>query len=144
MGKFDFEIPQDFIKQLGRLEDVDRVAPKMLDAAAPILERHVKAECAKHKRTGTMVDSVKKTKAKSGKKGYYVTVRPTGKSTKYIDKDGKLRTRKVPVRNMEIMAHIEYGTKNQAPKPILTKAVKDATPEVLRKMQEVFEREVKV
>ncbi len=143
MGKFDFQIPDGFLKQLGKLADIDRVAPKMLDEAAPILEKRVKAECTKHRRTGIMVDSVKKTKAKAGKTGHYIVVRPTGVSTKYIDKDGKLRNRKIPVRNMEIMAHLEYGTSKQAPKPILTKAIKDATPEVLSKMQEVFEREVK-
>jgi hypothetical protein len=31
MGKFDFEISPEFIKALGRLADVERVAPKMID-----------------------------------------------------------------------------------------------------------------
>jgi hypothetical protein len=38
VGKFDFQISPEFIKQLGNLADVDRVAPQMIDEAMPILE----------------------------------------------------------------------------------------------------------
>ncbi|HNX82158.1 MAG TPA: hypothetical protein PKL77_08450, partial [Candidatus Omnitrophota bacterium] len=64
MGKFDFEIDPEFMKALGRLADVDKVAPKMIDAAVPALARNVRAELAKHKRTGDMLDSVRLTKSK--------------------------------------------------------------------------------
>ena len=131
MGKFDFQISLEFIKQLGKLADVERVAPKMIDEAMPILEANVKKELGNHRRTGDMIDSVKKTKAgKSKRGGYYSVVRPTGK-----DRNG--------VRNMEKLAHAEYGTSKQPATPILTKAIKDSEAEVLQKMQEVFEREVK-
>jgi HK97 gp10 family phage protein len=130
MGKFDFQIDPAFLKQLGRLADVERVAPKMIDEAMPILAENVKKELSKHKRTGDMVGSVKKTKANKNKYGYYAVVRPTGK-----DRHG--------VRNMEKLAHAEYGTSKQQPTPILTKAIKDSEPAVLKKMQETFEREVK-
>lgn len=129
MAKFDFEIPSDFIKQLGRLADVDRIAPQMIDEAIPILERNVKAEVGKHKRTGELANSVKKTKANKNKYGYYASVRPTG-----TDKKG--------VRNMEKMVYLEYGTSKQSPAPTLTKAIKDSEKAVLDKMQEVFSREV--
>lgn len=138
MGKFDFEIPADFIKQLGRLADVDRVAPKMIDEAMPILAENLKGELVKHKRTSDMLDSVKKTSAgKSSGGGYYAVVRPTGKDSK-------------GVRNMEKLAWLEYGTKKkdgfgwkQDPTPILTKAIKDSENAVLNKMRDVFEREVR-
>lgn len=130
MGKFDFEISPEFIKQLGRLADVDRIAPKMIDEAIPILLDNVKSETAQHKQTGDMYRSIKKTKAgKTNKGGYYATVRPTGKDRKGI-------------RNMEKMAWLEYGTSKFDAKPILTKAIKDSENAVLNKMQEVFEREV--
>lgn len=136
MGKFDFEIPADFLRQLGKLADVDRIAPKMLDEAAPMLVRNVKGEMAGHKQTSDMVDSVKKTKVGKSKNGtHYTVVRPTG-------------TGRNGVRNMEKLAWLEYGVKakdggwKNAPKPILTKAIKDSEAQVLRKMQEVFEREV--
>ncbi len=130
MGKFDFEIPADFIKQLGKLADVERVAPKMIDEAIPILLENVKGETAQHKRTGDMYKSIKPTKAKKTKNGgYFASVRPTGK-----DSNG--------VRNMEKMAYLEYGTKKQSATPVLTKALRDSENSVMKKMQEVFEREV--
>jgi HK97 gp10 family phage protein len=129
MAKFDFEVPTDFIKQLGKLADVDRIAPQMLDEALPILERNVKAEVSKHKVSGDLLKSIKMSKAKKNKYGYYASVRPTG-----TDKKG--------VRNMEKLVYLEYGTSKQASKPTLTKAIKDSEKAVLDKMQEVFNREV--
>lgn len=129
MAKFDFEIPADFIKQLGKLADVDRIAPQMIDEAIPILEGNVKSEVSKHKRTGALANSVKKTKANKNKYGYYASVRPTGKDSK-------------GVRNMEKLVYLEYGTSKQSPAPTLTKAIKDSESAVLDKMQEVFSREV--
>lgn len=130
MGKFDFEISPDFIKQLGRLADVDRLAPKMIDEAIPILLDNVKSETAQHKQTGDMYKSIKPTKAKATKKGgYYASVRPTGEDSK-------------GVRNMEKMVYLEYGTKKQSATPVLTKALRDSENAVMKKMQEVFEREV--
>jgi hypothetical protein len=43
---------------------------------------------------------------------------------------------------MEKMAHAEFGTSNQPPTPILTKALNDAGDEVTEKMQELFNEEV--
>lgn len=142
MGKFDFEIPTDFIKQLGKLADVDRIAPQMIEEAIPILEKNVKSEVSKHKRTGALANSVKKTKANKNKYGYYASVRPTGLSKTYMDDKGVVRTRKKPVRNMEILVYLEYGKSGQEARPTLTKAIKDSEKAVLDKMQEVFSREV--
>ena len=129
MARFDFDVPDDFIRQLGNLTDVDRYAPQMIDEAVPILERYVKAETERHKVSGDMYKSIKHTKAGAYTGGgYYATVRPTGK-----DRKG--------VRNMEKMAYLEYGTSKQPATPVLTKAMNDSEPEVLAKMQEVFDRE---
>ena len=142
MGKFDFEIDPAFLRSLGKLSDVDKYAPQMVNAAVPILEKRVKAELAKHRRTGTMIDSVKKTRAKRTKDGAYIaTVRPTGIATQYINSKGELKERKTTVRNMEILAHREYGTKKQAPTPILTKALNDSKSECERAMAEAFKKE---
>ena len=143
MGKFDFEIDQDFVKKLLELSDPDEYVPQILDSAIPILEESVKSELSKHKRTSQLINSVKKTKAsKSPNGGYFVCVIPTGKSDSYIDGKGVLRKYKVPVRNMEILAHLEYGTSKQKPTPILTKAYKDSYNSVMAKMQEEFEKVV--
>ena len=139
MGKFDFEIDQDFVKKLLGLSDPDEYVPQILDSAIPILEESVKSELSKHKRTSQLINSVKKTKAsKSPNGGYFVCVMPTGKSESYLDGKGVLRKYKVPVRNMEILAHLEYGTSKQKPTPILTKAYKDSYNSVMAKMQEEF------
>lgn len=125
MGKFDFEFDSELVRQLERLSNFDEIAPKILDETVPILEKYVKSETAKHNRTKDMLNSIKKTKANKNKYGWFVTVRPTGK-----DRKG--------VRNMEKMAHAEYGTSKQPPTPILTKALNDARQEVTDKMQEIF------
>ena len=130
MGKFDFQISPEFIKQLGRLADVERIAPKMIDEAMPILENKVKAEVGKHVVSGSLLKSIKISKAKKTKNGgYYASVQPTG-----TDEKG--------VRNAEKMVYLEFGTKKQPPRPTLTKAIKDSEPAVLQKMREVFEKEV--
>lgn len=131
MAKFDFEISSEFIKQLGRLADVDRIAPQMIDEAIPILLDNVKGETSYHRQSDDMYKSIKPTKAKKTKSGgYFASVRPTGK-----DKKG--------VRNMEKMVYLECGRKGQSPNPVLTKALRDSENAVMKKMQEVFEREVK-
>jgi len=143
LGKFDFEVDQNFVKKLLELSDPDEYVPQILDSAIPILEESVKSELSKHKRTSQLINSVKKTKAsKSPNGGYFVCVRPTGKSDTYLDSKGVLRKYKVPVRNMEILAHLEYGTSKQKPTPILTKAYKDSYNEVMAKMQEELEKVV--
>lgn len=125
MGKFDFNIPQEFIDKLERMQDTDVTTKKILKATVPILKRQVKAECEKHTRTRSMVDSVDATKIKKNKIGWFVTVRPTG-----VDEKG--------VGNMEKMAHAEFGTSKQAATPILSKAIADCRDECLEKMIETY------
>lgn len=130
MARFEYSIPDDFLKQLGKMEDIDRLAPKMIDEALPILEKNFKRELAKHKRTGDLINSVKKTKAgKSKYSGYYGLVLPTG-----TDQNG--------VRNMDKLAYMEFGTTAQPADPVITNVTNSSEAAVLSKMQEVFTREV--
>lgn len=127
---FNFNFPQGLIDQINRMGMLDEIAPKMLDEATPIIERNVKLELAQHRRTGDMIASVKRTKAKKTKVGgYYAVVRPTGKDSK-------------GVRNMEKIAHMEYGTAKQPATPVLTKALHNSEAEVAEKLQQVFDQEV--
>ncbi len=145
MGKFDFYFDERLTRQLEKLANFDEeIAPRVLNESVPILESYVKKEAAKHKRTGILVNSIKKTKAIKNKYGWFVSVRPTGMSKEVMGEDGVVRPRKEPVRNMEVMAHLEYGTSEQEPIPILTKALKDAESEVAEKMQEIFNEVVKI
>ena len=127
---FDINGFDELMQELDGLGNFDEVAPKMLEEAVPILEREVVKQATAHWDSGDMVKSIKKTGATAGKRGgYYICVRPTGK-----DKKG--------IRNMEKMAYLEYGVKGRPAVPVLTSAVKNAEPEVMKKMQEVFDREV--
>lgn len=93
MGKFDFEIDPAFLRSLGKLSDVDKYAPQMIDAATPILEKNIKSALAGHRRTGTMVNSVKRTRAKKAKNGTYLaTVRPTGMSKNTSTSTARLKS----------------------------------------------------
>lgn len=127
MAKFDIHGIDDFMKDLSQI-DVERIAPKMLEEAVPILEREVVRECGKHKDTGAMMSSIKPTGASVNQHGHYICVRPTGRDEK-------------GVRNMEKMVYMEYGTSKQEATPVISPAVRKAEGEVLDKMQEVFSRE---
>ena len=121
----------NLMKELDALE-VERVAPAMLKESVPILEKSVKKHAGKHRDTGDLIESVKETGAQRNQNGYYICVRPTGK-----DRKG--------VRNMEKMAALEYGVDGKQPAmPVLTPAVNEVEVQVLMKMQEVFDREVKL
>ena len=109
--------------------DAERIAPVMLEEAAPILEQSVKKKAAGHKVSGDMLKSIKKTKVNRNQSGYYISVRPTGRDNK-------------GVRNMEKMAALEYGVDGkQGATPVITPAAHEAETAVLDKMQEVFNRE---
>ena len=121
MARFDVEGIDDLMKELDYL-DAEKLAPK-------ILEESVKKYASRHKQTGDMQRSIKSTGAQRNQAGYYICVRPTGK-----DRKG--------VRNMEKLAALEYGVDGrQAATPVLTPAVHEAEPKVVKKMQEVFDRE---
>lgn len=129
MGRFDVNVGDidGLMKDLSVL-DFARLAPKMLEEAAPILQGNIVRRSAAHKESGEMASSVQPKKVTRGTDGYRVSVRPTGK-----DKKG--------VRNMEKMCYLEYGTARQGATPVLGPAVDESESPVLEKMQEVFDRE---
>ena len=136
MAQFEIEGFDSLMKELETL-DIERIAPMMLKEAGPILEEAVKAKIRPHQETGDMYRSIKSTGASRSK-----DVRSTGKSTGRTHKiKGK---RKVPVRNMDKLAWLEFGTSREPARPVLTSAVREAESAVISKMQEVFDREAGV
>lgn len=129
MGKFDFQFDDGITRQLERLENFDEIVPEILGEAVPILEKHVKSEVSKHKKTGSLYESIKAGKPSKNKYGWYVAVTPTGS-----DENG--------VRNAEKLVYMEYGTSKEAATPVLTKALNDAQEEVTEKLQELFDEVV--
>ena len=128
MANFQFDF-DELEKQILGLDNFDEIAPKIIEASIPELKKNVISECQKHKDTGAMVGSIKETKSKKGKSGWFSIVRPTGTDAK-------------GVRNMEKLAHAEYGTSKQAPTPILSVAVSKSEKPIAEIMQEVYNREV--
>lgn len=131
------------LERLGRFGDI---APKMLEEAVPILQDEVIKQASKHRDTGEMAASIKPTGVMAGKSGsYYICVRPTGNASKkwrYARKKDGGGGSKRPVRNMEKLVWLEFGTKKQAATPILKTATANAAPKVRRKLQEIFNREI--
>lgn len=132
MPQFEVEGLDRLIAQLDKLGRFEEVAPKMLEEAIPVLQEEVVKESSNHIDSGDMASSIKKSGMMTSKDGsYYMCVRPTGK-----DRKG--------VRNMEKMAWLEYGVKGRAATPVLSAAVINAELKVIQKMQEVFNREMKL
>ena len=129
MAKFSFEIPDSLTRQLDRLGMIDDVAPKMINAATPIVKDEIVRRSGSHKRTGAMSGSIKPTEPKRKGSGHSAVVRPTGR-------DGK------GVRNMEKMAYLEYGTSHQPSTPVITPAIEATEDQVIDTMTEVFEEEL--
>lgn len=130
MAQFGVKGFDDIIQALDKLGRIDEIGPKMLLEAAPILEKEVIKQAMPHKKTGAMIKSIKSSGIQKSKRlGYMVVVRPRGK-----DKRG--------VRNMDKAEWLEFGVKGRPASPFLTTAVLNATPAVLAKMREVFNREV--
>lgn len=120
----------EFAAALERLGRFNEIAPKMLEAAAPLLEKEVIRQATPHWVSGDMVRAIKKTKVTVERGGqYHICVRPTGK-----DHNG--------IRNMEKMVWLEFGVKGRPAVPVITTAVLNVSPAVRAKMQEVFNREV--
>lgn len=131
MGRFTFSIDPTFIRQLGNMEDVERIAPKMIDGAMPILERNLKRAMEPHRDTGEMIRSVKTKKATMTKNGgFYAVTRPTGTDPE------------TGVRNMEKFVNLEFGNSHQAATPMIDKVMNDSEKPVLNEMQEIFNMEM--
>ena len=138
MGKFDFTVSEDFLKTLGKLSDIDKVAPQMISEALPTCSEYLRRgiESADHPYSkGQMVKSIQEGKPSQERNGAWKGVtRPTGKDSK-------------GVRNMEKLAYYEYGTshhgvKHQPARPIMDRIKNDASLPAQEKMAEVFKREM--
>jgi HK97 gp10 family phage protein len=143
MALFDFMIPEGFLKQLGKLAEVEKYAPEMLKESAPLLVVSVKRRLTGVTRggMGKMVESVGPSRVRHNSGGWWLEVFPKGEDNEYQTDDGP-KTRQLPVRNAEKAAYLEYGTKSQSARPWLVSSAKDVAKEVINKMTEVFQREV--
>lgn len=128
-------------KMFNKLMHPEGMAIKAVNAAAPVIEKNMKAEIASAANrvdgkgrpysTGELAASVSATDARENAYGVFSAVRPTGK-----DKKG--------TRNAEKMAYLEYGvaTHGQEPHPIRQKVIRQSEEKCLKIMKEVIDSEV--
>lgn len=133
MAKFEFEMPDAFVKQLEKLENFDEVAKIMLDTAAPILVNSLKHEISKHdtySQDGSLYNSITASKVKKNDYGHYVTIGP---------KKGSKNKR--GARNGEVLAYLEYGTSKMVAKPMIATANGAVENRVETVMMEILNEE---
>lgn len=102
MAQLRLDFPDDLFRQLERLEDVERVAPMMVDAALPVLHRAVVASYGRFG-LASRVKIVPAKKVKNG--GVLGEVTLFGKTGHYYLK-GK---GKYPLSNAGLAVFLEYG-----------------------------------
>lgn len=116
---------------------------KMLSAAAPVAENAVKRALRQSVRStdSEVVSSIKTQKPKKARKGsgFSQFIGPSGMNRR--NPDGSRR--KTPVRNVEVAAYLNYGTKKMSARPWLDKAANNAGKECVEKMQEEFNKRIR-
>lgn len=132
---FNINVDNGFLKQLDKMENnIEEIENKMLKNAEPLLTQAIK-QSMNMVTQSDLPKTVKATKIQDSKNGKYVGVYPQGKN-----KEGK--------RNAELAAYLEYGTtqkgkRHQPARPYMKRALKNAEPKVVKKLQETFEGEIK-
>lgn len=126
--------------------DFDEVAEAALNAAAPVLERSMKAAiqgAIEHNGDSELVRSIKANRAKKSKNGaWIVNVAPKGYSKVKVYR-AKKSQRTHPVSNALKAIWKEYGIAGKQPAhPFLAKAINDAEGEALDIMQRKFDQKV--
>ncbi len=126
---------------LGKLAQPEKIAAKAVDAAAPVVEKKMKAEIAKAANRkdkngkpyaiGELAASVGRTKTGENEWGIYSVVLPLGNDRKGL-------------RNAEKLAYLEYGVKSrgQEPHPVRQRTVNAAEPECQKIMEDTIYGEV--
>lgn len=150
MATFEEEFPEDFMSEL--LEtDFDVIAQEALTEAIPILESSMKKEARKvimHEGDSEMAESFKAYKPKKTRTDAWIAnVTPKGYSKvkvyKAVNSKGVKTGRKYQVSNALKAIWKEYGIPGrQAAKPFITASINASKDEVMKRMQEVYNRRV--
>ena len=133
MAQFAIDFSDEVDKLFSQLGDrLDEVAPKMLEAAAPILRDAAKAKAVRSgKNHKHMADNITISKPKKAKNGAWIsTITIKGKRAE----DN--------VRLMEVAAVNEYGSSKMSPQPFLRPAIAQSEAQINSVMLEIFEREM--
>lgn len=129
MSTFSFSM--DINKVIPQGLNDENLALDMVKAGQKVMQGSIKNAASKHRKTGSMANSVKCSKPVINKSGDAVgRVKFYGK-----DKNG--------MQNSSKALWIEYGTKNQSAKPFVRPAIKSAEDGIKSAMEKVFNQKVR-
>ena len=130
LGVADFKFALDIDTIFPQGLNDENLALDMVKAGQEVMQKSIQNSALKHKRTGSMANSVKCSKPTINRGGDAVgRVKFYGK-----DKNG--------MPNWYKAIWIEYGTKHQSAEPFVRPAIKNCKNEVKEAMQKVFDRKV--
>lgn len=163
MANFYFEGVDEFVKELENLgKAADDIAFKAVDEGAAIMDAELKSEIKKRTKkygTGTLAKSIHHNKPMKNALGIFTASTARGRDDKRgryakkshaaYSKDGKYVGHRSAygsgaVRNQDKLFYLEYGNRRQPARPFMKNSINNAEPRILKKMQEVFDREVKL
>lgn len=149
MALFNVDFPDDFLSELTGTS-FDEIAEEALKEAAPVLEASVKKSAASviehnNPSDSEMVRSIKASAPKATKTdAWIVNVGPRGYSSHTYYHQGRPSKRAHKVSNALKAIWKEYGIAHphhfQPARPFLERASKDAEDEVMKRIQEVYDR----
>ena len=129
MADFKFEMDIDII--LPRELSDENIALDMVKAGQQVMQRSIQNAALKHRKTGSMINSAKCSKATLNRSGDAVgRVKFYGK-----DKNG--------MQNWYKAIWLEYGTKHQSAQPFVRPAIKSSEGNIRAAMQKVFDNKSK-
>lgn len=149
MAMFEVDFPDDFLSELTSVP-FESIAEEALKEAAPALEASVKKSAASvidhsNPSDSEMVQSIKASTPKATKTdAWIVNVGPRGYSNHTYYHQGRPSKRAHKVSNALKAIWKEYGIAHrnhfQPARPFLERATKDAEAEVMKRIQEVYDR----
>lgn len=140
MGSFDFSIPAELQKQISRMANIDTLAPKMLNRAAPIVHAAIKARTPRN--TGALAESLTVRKPKQEKKGgWSCKIAFEGTDDRSVPSKKSPAKSRASVSNNQKAAVLEFGTTKRRANPFVRPAVDSVKQEVAQAMQAVIDEE---
>ena len=132
MAEFSFSMDLDKVFPKG-IED-ESLALNMIKAGQEVMQKSISRAAAKHRRTGSLANSVKFSKPVINSKGDAV-----GRVKFY----GKVKKGKKEIPNWYKAIWLEFGSVHQKAEPFVRPAIKGCESAVRAAMQEVFDQAAK-
>lgn len=148
MGAFNLIFPQELQGQLSRLQNLDEIAPKMLNRAAPIVVEAIVDYAPKD--TKELAKSVKALRAKKQRHGrrkseqteaWELQITFEGEDERRQPSPNHPGRGAQPIKNIVKAAYIEYGTSFRPARPFIRPALDSVVDKVAAAFQSVIAEE---